>query len=139
MWMNRRRLLSVSFAVAALSLAGCSSEARDAIEDDTRSAVSDAARDAAEVTARNLATNQGGEAFADAGHPISGELSCQAVVEGALSEVAVTCTGMTAAGGAAVLSGRTSELPGRSVVELNGSFVGTVDGAEVFSTDQLGG
>ena len=42
-------------------------------------------------------------------------------------------------GGAAVLTGTTNELPGASVVSLNGQFTGTVDGATVFTTQRLGG
>ena len=39
----------------------------------------------------------------------------------------------------AELTGETAELPGESIVELEGTFTGTVDGGEVFSTEVLGG
>ena len=42
-------------------------------------------------------------------------------------------------GAVAEMTGTTSELPGASITELDGDFVGTVDGAEVFRTERLGG
>ena len=53
--------------------------------------------------------------------------------------MAVNCTGTTKDGKAVKLSGTTSELPGASVTELEGSFTGTVDGQQVFTTQELGG
>jgi hypothetical protein len=147
---------------------GCTDEARQDVGDDLRSAVSEAegdvrsaatevegqvrsvvtdvvdfadetARDAVETAARNLASVQGGQAFESAGYPISGNLACTADVAESLTEITVDCSGTTEDGGAAELTGSTSELPGASVTELEGTFTGTVDGEEVFSTDQLGG
>ena len=51
----------------------------------------------------------------------------------------IDCTGTTADGGAAALTGTTTEVPGASVTSLEGDFAGTVDGAEVFTTQTLGG
>lgn len=108
------------------------------------SAVEDAAQDvtndAAELAVRNIATQQGEEQFANAGHDLDdGGLTCEATVAEDAANVAVTCTGTTAEGGMAELTGETSELPGASVTELEGTFTGTVDGAEVFATESLGG
>ena len=45
----------------------------------------------------------------------------------------------TKAGGAATLTGSTNEIPGASVVSLDGQFTGAVDGTTVFTTQRLGG
>jgi Tfp pilus assembly protein PilV len=60
-------------------------------------------------------------------------------VQAGLAKIDISCTGTTKAGGAAALTGTTNELPGASVVSLNGQFAGTVDGSTVFSTQRLGG
>jgi hypothetical protein len=53
--------------------------------------------------------------------------------------VDIDCTGTTVDGGDASLTGTTAELPGLSFNELDGDFVGVVDGIEVFTTERLGG
>jgi hypothetical protein len=137
---------------AALTVAGCSDDTDD-VESDTDEVVSDlesavtevgdavgeAAEDAGEAAARNIATQQGEEQFNNAGHELDGPLTCEATVEDGVDEIDIHCTGTTQAGGAAELTGRTSEIPGASVVTLDGDFVGTVDGEEVFTTERLGG
>ena len=94
---------------------------------------------AAEVLARNVATRQGEEQFKGAGQELSGPLSCEAKVHDGVAKVDITCAGTTKAGGAASLTGITDEIPGASAVALTGSFVGTVDGKQVFTTQRLGG
>lgn len=134
-------------AVAVLlTIAACSEEAQDAVKADVESAVTEAgdavaeaSDDAGEALVRNIATQQGEEQFNNAGHPLDGSLTCEATVQDDLATIAVSCTGTTQAGGAAALTGTTSELPGASVVTLDGAFTGTVDGAEVFTTERLGG
>jgi hypothetical protein len=148
---------AVAATLATATVVGCSDTSRQnaeetarsavsAAEDDIRSAVTDvvdnadeAARNAGELAARNFASIQGEEEFDAAGHPIADNLTCTAEVQESMTEIAIECSGTTEDGGAAELTGTTSELPGASVTELKGSFTGTVDGAEVFSTDQLGG
>ncbi len=90
---------------------------------------------------RNFAALQGSEQFDTAGHEIDDDgLSCTATIgEGGRTAVEVECTGTTTDGGEAVLTGVTSELPGASIVELEGEWTATVDGEEVFTTDELGG
>lgn len=129
-----------------LAFAACSSESREELEDDAETAISDvgnaideAAQNAAEAIARTLATEQGEEHFRNAGHPIDGKLTCTAETTDGLDSIDIDCTGTTDEGGAALLTGQTSELPGASVVTLDGQFLGTVDGAEVFDTSRLGG
>jgi hypothetical protein len=150
--------LTVAAALAvAVPIAGCSDDSRQNVEDNVRSAVSDAeasarsvatdvadfadetARSAVELAARNLASIQGKQQFETAGHPLAGNLTCTAEVQESMTEIDIDCTGTTEDGAAAELTGSTSELPGASVTELKGTFTGTVDGDEVFSTGQLGG
>jgi len=118
-------------------------EAGEAVEtavDEVEDAIDETSRDAAELAARNIATQQGEEQFNDAGQPLDDDgLECTATIEDGLEGLAIDCTGTTQEGGAAALTGMTDELPGASVVELEGQFTGTVDGTEVFTTDTLGG
>jgi len=127
--------------LAALAAAGCDSDTQDSVSSDLRSvatevgdAVGEATDDAAEAAARNIATQQGEEQFTNAGQALNGPLTCTAATIDGADKIKVDCTGTTQAGGAAVLTGTTSEIPGASVVELKGDFTGTVDGQEVFST-----
>jgi hypothetical protein len=131
---------------AALSITGCSSDARSSLATDLQSAVTDianaagdAANAAAEVLARNIATQQGEEQFKNAGQELDGPLTCEAKVQAGVAKLAINCTGKTKSGGAAVLTGTTNEVPGASVVSLDGDFTGTVDGTAVFTTQRLGG
>lgn len=133
-------------AVAAFGVAGCSSDTNESIATDLQTAVTavgdaagDVTDDAAEVLARNIATQQGEEQFNNAGHTLDGPLTCTSSVTDGADSIAIECTGTTQAGGAAVLTGATSEIPGASVVSLEGEFTGTVDGQEVFTTEDLGG
>ena len=140
------RLTHVAMVAAALAVTGCSSDTRASVTSDLRSAATDignvagqAADAAAEALARNIATQQGEEQFKNAGQELSGPLTCEAKVQAGVAKVDISCTGTTKAGAAAALTGTTSELPGASVVSLNGQFTGTVDGATVFTTQRLGG
>jgi hypothetical protein len=141
-------------AVVALGLAACSDDDGQTIESivddieqaartavtEAEAAVDEAATDAVETAMRNLVAEQGEEQFTDAGYPLNDEgLSCEATASDGLDSVSVQCTGTTEAGEQAELTGETAEFPGESVVELEGTFSGTVDGGQVFSTDVLGG
>lgn len=116
-------------------------EVVDAVED-VSGAVADAidefGEDAVEVVARNLASTNAAQEFRDAGHPIEGELRCTADATEDLTAVELDCSGATEDGGVASMTGSTTELPGASVTELEGDFVGFVDNVEVFATDALG-
>lgn len=143
---HQRRISTLLFAAAAFAVVGCSEDTQDSIGTDVQNvatdvgeAVDEATNDAAEALARNIATQQGEEQFTDAGHPLDGPLECTATVADGVAQIDIACTGVTQDGGDAMLTGMTSEIPGASVVSLEGEFVGTVDGAEVFATDQLGG
>lgn len=129
-----------------LAIAGCSSDSRSSLATDLQSAATDignaagqVANAAAETLARNIATQQGEEQFKNAGQELSGPLTCEAKVQDGVAKIDISCTGTTKAGGVAALAGTTNELPGASVVSLDGQFTGTVDGTEVFTTQRLGG
>jgi hypothetical protein len=125
------RLQKPLVAIAALLvLAACSDEDRDEVLDE-----------ATELAVRNFAALQGAENFDSAGHEIDGDgLTCTATVgDGGRTAVNVGFTGTTTDGGEAVLTGVTSELPGASIIELEGEWTATIDGEEVFTTDELGG
>jgi hypothetical protein len=142
----KTRLAHAAAVAALLTIASCSEDTQDAVESDLESAatevgdaVGEAANDAAEVLARNIATQQGEEQFNNAGHELAGPLTCEATIQDGVAQIEISCTGTTQAGGAAVLTGTTNEIPGASVVTLDGDFTGTVDGEEVFTTERLGG
>jgi hypothetical protein len=141
----RFRLVHV-VALAVLAVTSCSSDSRSSIKTDLQTAASDvgnaideATKDAAEALARSIATQQGEEQFKNAGHELASDLVCEATVQDGVSKIDISCTGTTKTGGAAELTGTTNELPGASVVTLDGQFIGTVDGQEVFTTERLGG
>jgi hypothetical protein len=159
--MRCNRIVSaVAFAAMSLGVVACADdddESLDSLEEDIESAatdveeaaqsavtnieqaVDDAATDAAEAAVRNIAAEQGEEQFADAGHSLDDEgLACEATASDDAASVAVQCTGTTEDGGLADLSGQTDEFPGESITEIEGTFTGTVDGTEVFTTDSLG-
>ena len=140
------RLVRGLLVAATFAIAGCSSSSRSSVETDLQSAASDvanaagqAANAAAEALARNIATQQGEEQFNNAGQTLSGPLTCEASVEDGVAKIDIQCTGTTKAGGAAALTGTTNEIPGASVISLDGQFTGTVDGKQVFTTQRLGG
>jgi hypothetical protein len=131
---------------AALTVAGCSSDDRASIATDLQTAATDivnaagdAANNAAEALARNIATQQGEEQFKNAGQELDGPLTCTAKVQDGVAKIDINCNGTTKGGGAAALTGTTNEVPGASVVALDGQFTGTVDGVAVFTTQRLGG
>src|SRR3954447_12995733 len=143
--MNIRIACGVVLATAVLGT-GCSSKTRESIATDLQTAATNLSNgaenvtnDVAEALGRNIATQQGEEQFKNSGHELDGPLTCQATVKTDASNMDINCTGTTKSGEAAVLSGTTDELPGASVVSLSGNFTGTVAGAQVFTTQQLGG
>ena len=144
--MTKIRLAHGAVIAAALAFTACSSDSRSSIETDLRTAATDvgnaageAADDTAELLARNIATQQGEEQFKNAGQELDGPLTCDAKVNDGVSKIDINCTGTTKNGGAAALTGTTNEIPGASVVALDGKFTGTVDGTSVFTTQHLGG
>lgn len=140
------RLAAAAALVIFVGGAACSEDTTDSVEEDVRSAITDAVdvadeagEDAVEVAARLFAAEQGAQEFDESGHPLDGELACTSDASDDLTAVDIDCTGTTEDGAAAELTGTTSELPGLSITELDGDFVGTVDGTEVFQSERLGG
>ena len=133
-------LLAPALAVALLG--ACGSDDDDGVDDaaeDVGDAVDEASNDAVEATARNIASAQGEDEFSAADIDIEGDLTCEATADDEADAVDVSCTGTSTDGQDLALDGTTDEIPGASVTELEGSFVGTADGEEVFSVDTLGG
>lgn len=149
------RRAGAAFGAVALVLAACGGD-DDAVDDDVDGVVDDieegvddvtgavadaideVGEDTVELTARNLASTNAEEEFASVGHPIDGGLACEADATDDLTAVELSCDGVTEDGGVASMTGTTTELPGASVTELEGDFVGFVDNEEVFRTDALG-
>lgn len=143
--MNIRYAYGVIVA-GALAITGCTSDTRASLATDLQTAATEIGNAAGQVTdaaaetlARNIATQQGEEQFKNAGQELDGPLVCEAKIESGVAKIDINCTGKTKAGGAATLTGTTNELPGASVVSLNGQFTAVVDGTTVFTTQRLGG
>lgn len=120
---------------------GALEDIEEGVEDVTgevADAIEEVGEDTVELAARNLASTHAADEFADAGHPIDGGLTCTADATDDLTAVDIECTGATEDGGVASMTGTTTELPGESVTELEGDFVGFVDTEEIFRTDALG-
>ncbi len=162
--MNRHRssclrgFVAAAAACAVVGAAACSEDAQDdarqaadsiaeEVGDAAQTAVSnvqeaagEAIDDATELAARNLAAEYGEREFDEAGYPIDDEgLSCEATATDDATALDVSCSGMTEDDSEAMLTGRTGEIPGASLTELEGDFTGSVDGGEIFTTDRLGG
>jgi hypothetical protein len=137
-----RAQLLLAPAVSLALLGACSDDDDDGADDaaeDVEDAVDEASNDAIEVTARNIASAQGEDEFSAAGIDIEGDLTCEASADEEADAVDISCTGTSTDGQDLALEGTTDEIPGASVTELEGSFVGTAGGEEVFSVDTLGG
>jgi len=140
------RIPRIGLAILVFGAAACSDDTTESVEDDVRSAITnavgvvdDASENAVELAARLFAGEQASQEFAAVGHPIDGDLTCVADATSDLTAVDISCSGTTAEGAQADMTGTTSEFPGASFNELDGDFVGTVDGTEVFRTERLGG
>ena len=132
-----RRVLALVVAAGLLAV-GCSDDSRSAIVGRRQRRAGRRHRvGGAELRPRSRPRSSS----TTAGHEIDEDgLTCTAAIgEGGRDSVDVKCTGTTVDGGDAALTGTTNELPGASITELKGSFTATVDGEEVFETDQLGG
>lgn len=117
---STRHLMVLTSVVVAV--AGCGSSGEQQVEQMT------------ETLVRTAASTEGQAELAGAGVEVSGPLSCQTTPSGDDFEVA--CTGTALDGRAVTVTGTATSLPGGSSVQ--GSFVGTAAGAQVFATDCLG-
>ena len=134
-----RAQLLLAPALSLALLGACSDDSVDDAAEDVGDAVDEASNDAIEVAARNIASAQGEDEFSDANIDVEGDLTCEATADEAADAVDISCTGTSTDGQDLALEGTTDEIPGASVTELEGNFVGTADGDEVFSVDTLGG
>ena len=117
-----RRQFLIPIASAVLILVGCGASGEQQVEQMT------------ETLVRTAASTQGQAELADAGVEVSGPLSCQTTPKG--DDIDVSCTGRALDGREVTLAGTATSLPGGSSVE--GTFVATAGGTEVFATDCLG-
>jgi hypothetical protein len=119
--LSRSRSLIATFAVLALASA-CGSSGEQKVADMD------------EVLVRTASSVQGQAALANAGAQVSGPLSCTSSRTDA--GVSVSCTGTTVDGKPVEVSGTATNLSGGDAVE--GDFVGSVAGQQVFTSDCLG-
>ncbi len=123
--MVRSMRLIVVMAVAlalGVGVAGCDSAEKQ---------LDKAKKEVGAFAVRNAAAIAGTEAFKNNGYELSKQLQCKADVSNDLSTT-VTCTGTTKDGKAATLDG---SADGDNLDK--GTFVGKVDGTQVFSQDCL--
>jgi hypothetical protein len=123
--MARSMRLIVVMAVAlavGVGAAGC---------DDAEKQLDRAKQRIGEAVIRNAAAIAGTEAFKENGHELKDTLDCTADVTSD-NKATLSCTGTTKDGKAATLDGTANDDTAEK-----GSFVGKVDGQEVFSQDCL--
>jgi len=136
-WFHARVLLAP--ALALVLLGACGDDDADKAAKDAGDAVDEATNDAVEVTARNIASAQGEDEFSANNVDVDGDLACEANADQGADAVKISCIGTSTDGKDLAIEGQTDEIPGASVTELEGLFVGKADGKEVFSVDTLGG
>jgi hypothetical protein len=108
----------IAMVIVSAAVAGCSSDDRRSIN---------------EAVARNAVAAAGAKQFGDSGYAVKGLLHCKTQSK-TTTKVTVACTGTTEKDEqAAALLGSTSDAR-----QVKGTFVGTVDGKQVFKTDCLG-
>ncbi len=117
-----KRLTLVVGVFLALVLGGCGSSGEQQVEQMT------------ETLVRAASSTQGQAELANVGVEVSGPLSCQTTPTG--DQFDVSCTGTALDGRAVTVSGTATSLPGGSSVQ--GDFVGTAAGVQVFALDCLG-
>ncbi|MFL6204644.1 MAG: hypothetical protein ACJ739_04780 [Acidimicrobiales bacterium] len=128
-------LLVPAFSLALLGACGDD----DDNGKDAGDAVDEASNDAVETAARNIASAQAEDEFSAKGVDVDGDLTCEANADEGADAVKISCIGTSTDGKDLGVEGQTDEIPGASVTELEGLFVGKADGKEVFSVDTLGG
>lgn len=121
-----RTLIAAVFVTG--TLAACTEKQQQEIVDDT-----------AEIAARNAAAAAGTAAFEREGLEVSDVLECTANSSGGAESLSVSCTGTSDDGKRLALEGTVSAREEDIKVDaIRGSFVGAVDGEEVFAEDCLG-
>jgi hypothetical protein len=117
------RTLSVTASAAGLlALGGCSGAAEDKVTEVT------------DVIVNTAASTRGQAQFVSSGVQISSPLSCD--TQPSADDFTISCTGTSSEGKKLSMTGTATSMPGGT--SLVGSFVGSADGQQVFSTECLG-
>jgi hypothetical protein len=125
------RIVRAAAVVAAMLLVGgmvaCSEDqASDLLDEGT------------EAIVRNAVAGAGEAAFEDEGVEVEGNLDCEATSTGGAERIEVSCTGTSVDGEELAIEGEAETGASEGNDDVSGSFVGTVDGEEVFQEDCLG-
>ena len=120
-------LACAGVVVVALTAIACTEEQRGDLVDQGTEAV-----------VRNVAAAAGAGAFEREGVEVDGALDCSASSTGGAERLQVRCTGSSTDGEELVLEGEATTGDAEPGNLVRGSFVGTVDGEQVFEQDCLG-
>ena len=113
--------------IGALTTTACTEEQRGDLVDE-----------GAEAVVRNVASAAAAGAFEREGVEVDGALDCTASSSGGAERLQVRCTGTSRDGEELVLEGEATTGDAEPGNLVRGSFVGTVDGEQVFEQDCLG-
>lgn len=122
-----RGVLACAGVFVALTTIACTEEQRGDLVDQGTEAV-----------VRNVAAAAAAGAFEREGVEVEGTLDCTASSTGGAERIQVRCTGSSTDGEELVLDGEATTGDAEPGNLLRGSFVGTVDGEQVFEQDCLG-
>jgi len=122
-----RVLACAVLMIGALTAAACTEEQRGDLVDEGTEAV-----------VRNVAAAAAAGAFEREGVEVDGALDCTASSSGGAERLQVRCTGTSRDGEELVLEGEATTGDAEPGNLVRGSFVGTVDGEQVFEQDCLG-
>ena len=123
----RKVLAGAGVVVVALTAVACTEEQRGDLVDQGTEAV-----------VRNVAAAAAAGAFEREGVEVEGALDCTASSTGGVERLEVRCTGSSKDGEELVLEGEATTGDAEPGNLVRGSFVGTVDGEQVFEQDCLG-
>ena len=122
-----RVLACAVLMIGALTATACTEEQRGDLVDEGTEAV-----------VRNVAAAAAAGAFEREGVEVDGSLDCTASSSGGAERLQVRCTGTSRDGEELVLEGEATTGDAEPGNLVRGSFVGTVDGEQVFEQDCLG-
>ena len=124
----RRRVPAPLIAlIVALTAMACTDEQRGDLVDQGTEAV-----------VRNVVAAAGAGAFEREGVEVEGPLECTASSTGGAERLEVRCTGASQDGEELILEGEATTGDAEPGNLVRGSFVGSVDGEQVFEQDCLG-
>jgi hypothetical protein len=123
----RRAPVYLGVIIVAVTAMACTEEQRGDLVDQGTEAV-----------VRNVVAAAGAGAFEREGVEVEGPLECTASSTGGAERMEVRCTGSSQEGAELVLEGEATTGDAEPGNLVRGSFVGTVDGEQVFEQDCLG-